>query len=252
LFADEARKEVRIMKCPLLRITPWFLVAAWAMAAGPASESTLPNETLRYSINWPTGLSLGEATLSASSAEEIVNGHPLPQRIHLRFDLDAGVPGFAVNDRFRSLASQKFCSAEFQKTTSHGSKKVDDSETFDPNTGTVTRGSGDGQSEISANACGKDALTFLYFVRQELSQGRVPAKQTVFFGAPYEIKLESAGTESLKIGNKSVDTDHFKVTADGPSSSISFDLFLLEDKARTPVLVRVPLALGTFSMELAR
>jgi hypothetical protein len=238
------------MKCPFVRITP-FLISALALVAAPVSESTLPNETLRYSVNWPSGVSLGEATLSASSSPSSGNGQDA-RNMHFQFDLDAGVPGFAVSDRFRAAASASFCSAEFQKTTSQGSKRVDDKETFDPNTGTVTRGSGSGESEISANTCGKDALTFLYFVRQELSQGRVPARQTVFFGAPYEIRLASAGTESVKIGNKPVETEHVKASVDGPSSSISFDLYFLPDKARTLALVRVPFAMGTFSMELAK
>jgi hypothetical protein len=250
-LVDEVYDDVN-MKYPFASITPCFLAVALSLVAAPVSESTLPDETLRYSVNWPTGVSLGEATLSAASSERIVDGQAQPQRMNFRFDIDAGVPGFAVSDRFHSLASHDFCSAEFQKATSHGSKKVTDKETFDPNTGTVTRGSGDGQSEISADTCGKDALAFLYFVRRELSQGRVPPRQTVFFGAPYEIKLESAGTESVKIGNKPVETDHLKASVSGPSSSLSFDVFFLQDKARTPVLVRVPLALGTFSMELAK
>ena len=239
------------MKYPFVRIAPPFLVAALALVAAPVSESTLPNETLRYSVNWPSGLSLGEATLTASSSQKVVDGRELPS-MHFQFDLDAGVPGFAVSDRFRSAASGSFCSAEFQKTTSHGSKKVDDKETFDPQTGTVTRGSGSGQSEINANTCGKDALAFLYYVRQELSQGRIPPRQTVFYGAPYEIRLQLAGTESVKIASKPVDTDHVKASVDGPSSSVSFDLFFLQDKTRTLALVKVPLALGTFSMELAK
>jgi hypothetical protein len=230
------------MKYLFVRIAP-LLLAALALAAPPVAESTLPNETLRYSINWPSGLSLGEATLSASSSAKVVDGRQLPQ-MHFEFALDAGVPGFAVSDRFRSAASGSFCSSEFQKTTSHGSKKVDDKETFDPSTGTVTRGSGAGESEISANACGKDALAFLYFVRQELSQGRMPPRQTVFFGAPYEIRLDSAGTESVKIGNAAAETEHVKASI--------FDLYFLKDPARTLALVRVPLALGTFSMELAK
>lgn len=230
------------MKDSLARIIP-FLLASLAFAATPATESPLPNETLRYSVNWPSGLSLGEATLSASSS---------PQRIHLEFDLDAGVPGFPVNDQFSSEASGGFCSEKFRKITSQGSKKVDDEEKFDADTGTVTRGTGAGQSKIDADACGKDALTFLYFVRQELSQGRMPPQQTVFFGAPYEIRLEPAGTESVKIANKPVETEHVKVSVEGPSSSISFDLYFLQDKARTLALVRVPLAMGTFSMELTR
>jgi len=237
-----------LMKYPFVRIASSFLLPALMLFAAPVSESTLPNETLRYSVNWPSGLSLGEATLSASSARD-ANG---PDRMHFQFDLDAGVPGFAVSDRFRSAASGSFCSAEFQKTTSHGSKRVDDKETFDPNTGAVTRGSGAGEAELSTNACGKDALAFLYFVRQELSQGRVPPSQTVFFGAPYEIKLDLAGAESVKIGNASVAADHVKASVTGPSSSIDFDLFFLQDRARTLALVRVPLALGTFSMELVK
>jgi hypothetical protein len=237
----------------MMYLTPSLFLSAMALLAAPVAESTLPNETLHYSINWPSGVSLGEATLSASSSPQgSAAQSSAPGRMHFQFDLDAGVPGFAVSDRFRSLASGSFCSAEFQKTTSHGSKKVDDQEKFDPNSGTVTRGSGSGQSELSANTCGKDALAFLYFVRQELSQGRVPPRQTVFFGAPYEVRLDMAGTESVKIGNKPMDTDHLKVSVDGPSSSINFDLFFLQDKARTLALVRVPLALGTFSMELAK
>ncbi len=230
------------MKDALARIIP-FLLAGLAFAATPATDSPPPNETLRYSVNWPTGLSLGEATLSASSSSK---------SMHLEFDLDAGAPGFPVSDKFFSDASSGFCSAEFRKVTSQGSKKVDDEEKFDANTGTVMRGTGAGQSEMNMDACGKDALTFLYFVREELSQGRMPPHQTVFFGAPYEIHLESSGTESVKIANKPVETEHVKASVEGPSSNISFDLFFLQDKARTLALVRVPLAMGTFSMELTR
>ena len=239
------------MKYPLVRITPSIFLAALVLLAAPVSESQLPNETLHYSINWPSGLSLGEATLTAVGSEQVA-GQAQPPRMNLKFDIDAGVPGFAVSDRFHATASGKFCSSDFEKATSHGSKKVADSESFDPNTGTVTRGSGDGKSEILGNTCSKDALTFLYFLRQELTQGRIPPKQTLFFGAPYEITLRSEGTESVKIANKEVETDHLKASVDGPGSSISFDLFFLQDKARTPALVKVPLALGTFSMELVR
>src|SRR5581483_9647227 len=226
------------------RVTVVFLMlAALTFAASPVAESTLPNETLHYTVNWPSGISLGEATLSASSSRDSAGG-----RMHFAFDLDASVPGFAVNDRFNSVASGSFCSAEFHKNTSQGGKKVDDKETFDPGNGTVTRGSGEGKSEILANTCSKDALAFLYFLRQELGQGRIPSKQTVFFGAPYEIRLAAAGTENVKIANKPVDAEHVKASVDGPSSSISFDLYFLPDKARTLALVKVPLAMGSFSM----
>jgi Protein of unknown function (DUF3108) len=230
------------------KLTLPLLYPAFLLLAAPVSESTVPNETLRYSINWPSGLSLGEAQLDAASSRDKTGA----ERMQFEFSLDAGVPGFAVNDRFNSVASGSFCSSEFHKTTSQGSKKIDDTETFDPATGTVTRGSGSGQSQISANTCGKDALAFVYFLRQELAQGRIPPRQTVFFGAPYEIRLDSAGVESLTVGNKTVDANHLKASVTGPTSSINFDLFFLQDAARTLALVRVPLSLGTFSMELVK
>ena len=44
-----------------------ILFAALLMAAAAHAQTGFPftNETLKYSINWPSGLSLGEATFSA-------------------------------------------------------------------------------------------------------------------------------------------------------------------------------------------
>jgi Protein of unknown function (DUF3108) len=237
------------MKYFFARITAPFLLAALVLMAAPVAEPQLPNEALRYTINWPSGLSLGEAQLSASSSAAASSS---PEQMHFQFDLDAGVPGFAVSDRYRADASGNFCSMEFQKVASHGSRKTDDKEMFDSKTGTITRGTGSGQSQMSASACSKDALTFLYFLRQELGQGRIPPRQTVYFGAPYEIRLDSGGTESLKVGNTLLDADLIKASVKGPASSISFDMFFLKDRARTLALVRVPLPLGTFTMELEK
>jgi Protein of unknown function (DUF3108) len=228
------------MKYPFSTSIASFLLLGLAAIA---ADSTVPNETLHYSVNWPTGVSLGEAQLSASGSAA---------HMHFTFDLDASAPAFAVSDRFRSDASGGFCSSEFEKSVSQGSKKANDKETFDSTTGTVTRGSGASQAEMLSNPCGKDALTFLYFLRQELAQGRIPQQATVFFGAPYEVRLNSAGTESIKIGNASVDADRITATATGPSSSISFEMLFLKDQARTLAVVRVPLALGKFSMELVK
>jgi hypothetical protein len=92
----------------------------------------------------------------------------------------------------------------------------------------------------------------LYYVRQELSQGRMPPQQAVYFGAPYDIRLEFMGTQRIPLGEAQVEADRVTASVKGPSSEINFEVFFLKDRARTPVLVRVPLALGTFSMELVR
>ena len=103
--------------------------------------------------------------------------------------------------------------------------------------------------------CGRDALAFLYFVRRELSQGpraRSPGSNVYLLAQPYEVRLAFAGTQTIKLGDKQVETDRVTASIKGTASEVGFEVFFLKDTARTPALVRVPLALGTFSMELVR
>jgi len=239
------------MNYPLGRFAGLALsFAALAGSGTPIGPPTFENEQLRYTINWPSGLSLGEAELGSSRQKDAADVAP---RLHFEFNLDAGIPGFSVTDRYRSEASTDFCSVEFQRTASHGQKKSDEKTTFDQQAGTASRETkGGGKSELKTPSCGKDALAFLYFVRRELSQGRMPAPQTVFFGAGYEVHLAFAGTQSIRLGDKPVEADRVTASVKGSASEISFDVFFLKDAARTPALVRVPLTLGTFSMELVR
>jgi len=218
--------------------------------AAPVGTSSLPSETLHYSVNWPSGLSLGEAQLSASNARPSADQAP---RLHFTFDLDASIPGFSVSDRYRSETSDDFCAAEFDRKFTHGKKRVDDKTSFDPREGTATRvNAGGGKAVVEASSCSRDALSFIYFVRQELSQGRFPPPQTVFFGVPYDIRLDFAGTETLRIGDSQQQADKFAAKVTGPSSNLSFEIFFLKDRAHTLALARVPFAMGTFSLELVK
>lgn len=112
----------------------WFATffATLANSGTPGSVPAFENEQLRYSINWPSGLSLGEAQLGASRQKTETDA---VGRLHFTFDLDAGVPGFPVSDRYKSQASGEFCSVEFQRTANHGPKKTDEKETFDQQAG---------------------------------------------------------------------------------------------------------------------
>jgi len=226
-----------------------LLLAAFAGAV-PSSAPIFDNEQLRYSINWPSGLSLGEAQLNATSSKAPESSSP---RFHFSFDLDAGVPGFTVSDRYQSQAIDEFCSTEFLRTTKHGTQKVDEKMTFVPHDGTVKRGAVGGQeTTISASTCSRDALTFLYYVRRELSQGRIPPRQSVFLGAQYEISVEFGGAQTIRIGDKPVEADRMNASVKGSVANIGFEVYFLKDRSRTPALVRVPLELGTFSMELVK
>jgi hypothetical protein len=221
-------------------LLPAFAEQPVAKAGGPEFAS----ETLHYNINWPSGLSLGEAQLSANKGGSGWS---------LAFQLDAGIPGFTVADRFQSTASEEFCSSKFQKDFTHGKRKSKETITFDAAHSTATRQTeGGGKSELTTPACARDALSYLYYVRRELSQGRIPASQPVFYGAPYQIRLEYAGSQRIKVGDSPVEADRMVANLKGPASEHSFEIFFARDAMRTPLLIRVPLPLASFTMELVR
>lgn len=233
-------------------MTTLLLLAAGAvLAAAPdvaekAAKTPFRDETLAYSLNLPNGLRLGEAQSRAIFA----NGG-----WRFALSLDAALSGFIVSDYFTSTATNDFCSVEFVKRLTHGRRSATEKMVFDPRQGVATRTTlvkGGGESTVGVGSCARDALAFLYFLRRELSAGRVPGPQTIYFGAPYALRVEHAGRQKIRVGGRTVDADRFRAAFKGPKSSSSFEMFFARDAARTPVMVRVPFAPGTFSMELVR
>jgi len=163
------------------------------------------------------------------------------------------MPGFVVSDSYESVAARDFCSVEFHKTFTHGSRKANEKEVFDAQKGVVTRQTvGGGKSEISAPGCARDALTFLFYLRRELAQGRLPGSQTVFFGAPYQLKLEYGGKQRVSVNDLPVEAERLRASLKGLASETSFELFFAPDAVRTPLMIRVPLKPGVFSLELVQ
>ena len=109
---------------------------------------------------------------------------------------------------------------------------------------------GGGKTETSASACAKDALAFLQFVRSELAQGRVATAQTVFLGAPYQTRVEFAGTQRIRVDGQSIEADKALVSIKGPASNLTIEVYFSKDAARTPVFARIPLSLAAFTVEL--
>ncbi|MEO7649823.1 MAG: DUF3108 domain-containing protein [Bryobacteraceae bacterium] len=202
------------------------------------------DESLRYSVNWPGGVSLGEGQMRA---KRIAVGW------QFELLLDAAIPGFAISDSYRSLASNDLCSSEFEKKSAHGERKASEKVEFrqDKQTAKRTTASG-GSSDIGLSACAKDALAFLYYTRREMGQGRVPRPETVLGGAPYQMRLEYMGEQSVASGKQQVVADRVVASLRGPASTQTFELFFARDAARTPLAIRVPFALGTFSLDLVR
>lgn len=227
-----------------------FAFEAQSGEAQPAPQTALTgfpftDEDLNYTLNWPGGINLGEAHLHAK--------HSGPNW-DFRMTLDASIPGFEVRDIYSGESTADLCSSYFDRSTTHGSRKVDEKETVDRDRGVVSRttGSGGGHSDIPVPKCVKDALTFLFYTREEMGQGRVPSAQQFIFGSLYEMSLVYAGAPMVTVGGKQLQSDELNCTVKGPSSELKFDIYFARDPARTPLVVKVPFAMGTFSMELIR
>jgi len=209
-------------------------------------------ETLHYSINWPSGLSLGEASLSSGRTGEGSGSTP---GWEFELSLDASVPGFAIRDQYHSTASLDLCSWQLDKKTSRGARKSEERVIFDPSKNTATREAvrgnrTGGQVELSVPTCARDALTLLQFVRKELAQGRLPSQQPAILGSVYQVRLEYLGSTPVTLGNQQVDADRFRTSIKGPASDFTLELFLARDAARTPVMMKIPGSLATFTVEL--
>jgi hypothetical protein len=93
-------------------------------------------------------------------------------------------------------------------------------------------------------------MAFLKVLRQELAKGHMVSQQAVYLGAKYDLKMTLLGTESIRRGEKRVDADHVQAKIRGPKADYTIEVYFARDAARTPILARLPLALGTFTLEL--
>jgi hypothetical protein len=203
-------------------------------------------ETLRYAVSWASGLNLGEATL-----ESVQSGTAGPWTFSL--ELDVSVPGFALRDRYSSWAGADLCSQKLEKKTARGQRKAEERVTFDQEKHTIARETvGGGKSESSGPPCAREALAFLQFVRQELAEGRLAPRQTVVFGARYQVRFDYLGVQHVPAGKQRVEAERIQTSIQGPASEVTAEIFFSRDAARTPLLARIPLPLGTFVVELLR
>src|SRR6185295_1868425 len=125
-------------------LTAVFACLSVSLAAPPAQPLTgfpFQDETLRFRVNWPTGASLGEARMQARRIEG--------GRWQFELNLDASVPGIAVTDRYRAVATAQLCSVEFERDSAHGGRKSRETVTFDQEKNKALRATkGGGSSEV--------------------------------------------------------------------------------------------------------
>jgi hypothetical protein len=218
-------------------------------AAAPAKATGFPNtgESLNYALTWPGGATLGEAHLRAGKSD---NGWQFD------FSLDASVPGFAISDHYRSRANADFCSLQLEKETTHGQRHTHEKTVFDYKEGSATRTTlveGGGHTDIDINNCAHDGLDYVFYARRELGLGHgVPQREDVLFGASYSVRMEFAGVQDVTVSGKHRQADHVILYLKGPASDSKLEIFFERDPARTPLIIKAPLPVGTLSMELVR
>lgn len=232
----------------LFRFLSCILLAAPVASAADLTGFPFQNETLRYNIKFASGVSLGEATVSATKDENA----------GWRFDMNftAGVPGFNFADTFRSHADVSLCSADLDRTIAHGPKKVTEKTTFDQKQRTAERKTvnpaGGGTTQMDTPNCAQDALAYYFLARREMGQGRMPQAGKIYFGGPYDVRLQYTGAMDITAGEKTETTDHVNVFVKGPASDFTVEVFYARDAARTPVLFKVPVSIGKVTLELVR
>lgn len=216
------------------------LLAVPVRGDSPAATS----EALTYNLFLPNGLSLGELRWTARRGPE---GSTATVAVEYAF------PGYAVRDSASARANAQGCALELRKATRHGQRRSEEVTTFDPAARTATRQTIDGgQSTFPTGSCARDALTFLLHLRQELTQGRLPAPLSLFYGAKYDTKVTFGARETLIVDGESQPVDRLLVSVKGPSAQLTGDLLLARDPARTPVRARVTIGNQTFVAEVVR
>jgi hypothetical protein len=64
--------------------------------------------------------------------------------------------------------------------------------------------------------------------------------------------MEFAGVQDVTVAGKRRQADHIILLLKGPASDYKLDIFFERDPARTPLIIKAPLPIGTLSMELVR
>jgi hypothetical protein len=214
----------------------------------PADVKGFPfaDETLNYAVNSPVGISLGKVQMTARRQDN--------RGWAFKFSLDASLPHFPMLDNFNTYTDSNLCSVRFDRSSEHGSRKASEVTYIDRGRSLAIRATrnGGGLSEIPVGLCPYDALSFLYHLRRELGQGKMPPNDTVLAGGLYRVSMVYAGEQVIMRDKQKVPTDQVNCAIRGPKSEVHLEILFARDAARTPLVVRCPFTLGTFSLELVR
>lgn len=230
----------------LVSARQWPLLAALLVLLLPAPlrAQIFPwpdGEKLLAEILWPSGVSMGEATLEARSLQD---------RIHLTAHVEVALPQGRLLYRYSSTATAGLCSLEFRRSSQRSGKFWEEITRFDPETGmaSVTR---DGHTrEAASGKCPRDPLTYLYYYRAQAAAGKRPTTETLFLNGALPLRIESNRRESVKVNRIERQGERYRITFPSAAGEGNVEIWLDGATRQTPIAVRLPLPLATFSAEL--
>jgi hypothetical protein len=221
-----------------------LLLLMTALLSPPVRAENRPwpeGEKLVFEIFWPSGVSMGEATLEAKSIKD---------NLYFWAVAEVGLPQGRILYKYSSIASSDLCSREYRQSVERPGKFWEEITKFDADAGKATV-SRDGRSrEVTAAKCSRDPLALLYYYRAQAGVGKSASSETLFLGAPLSLKIEAKGKEQIKIKQTQRRGDHYIIMYPSASGDRSLELWLSDSPAQTPIAVRLPLPLATFSAEL--
>ena len=201
-------------------------------------------ESLAYAVTWPSGLSLGETIFRAKATAE---------GWEFEMTVEAGLPTIEIQDEYRAKADVSLCSRQSSKDAKHGERRIQERVDFDQQANQAVRKTvNGGESTFPIPPCARDSLTYFYFLREQLAAGRIPPPDDIYFGARYQISVTYLESRDIEVAGESRPADRILVDVSGPNSQLGFEIFFGKDAARTPLLIRIPFEIGTFSLRLAQ
>lgn len=183
-----------------------FLIAAAAasrLSLHGQSSSSIPAppgppvEELHYAATGPMGISVGTLVLSKYARSQAGT-------TEYRATFVGGMPGFAVNDTYRSIVDGQGCTQTVDSSTTHGTSQEFTQAKFNYVTRNVEVSAGSASvwsGGALVSACGRDAVALLQFVRNQSSN---IVQSPTWFGRSFKpISASRGGTQTVSVAGTS-------------------------------------------------
>ena len=184
---------------------------------------------------------MGEATLQASSVKDTQ---------FFSASMEVVLPQGRMLYKFTSTTDGNLCSREFHQSVERGKKYWEEVTRFNAETGKASVSRDGRTQELPAGKCARDPLAYLYYYRSQAAAGKKPTGDTLFLTGALQLGIEAKSKEQIKINRIERQAERYRITYPAGEESGLIELWLDGTSRQTPVAIRLPLPLATFSAEL--